>query len=90
MPFSTTFNCGAWTYTGVDNSDGHSLVAETDLMSVNSATGSIFVSMSKPIGTYTIKVIGTLPDFVTSTSAIFKIKVLENTVPIFLSPLLNV
>ena len=59
-------------------------------MSVNSATGSIFVSKSKPIGTYTIKVIGTLPDFTTSTSAIFIIKVKENTVPVFSSPLLNV
>jgi hypothetical protein len=44
-------------------------------MSVDSSTGIIFVSKLKPIGTYTIKVIGTLPDFATSTSAIFKINV---------------
>ena len=42
-------------------------------MSVDSATGAIFVSQLKPIGTYTIKVIGTLPDFVTTTSEIFTI-----------------
>jgi hypothetical protein len=59
-------------------------------MSVDPATGTIFVSKLKPIGTYTIKVIGTLPDLATSTSAIFKINVVENTVPVFSSPLLNV
>jgi hypothetical protein len=42
-------------------------------MSVNPATGSIFVSMSKPIGNYIIKVIGTLPDLATLNSAIFTI-----------------
>jgi hypothetical protein len=44
-------------------------------MSVNSITGSIFVSKMKPAGTYTIKVIGTLPDQVTTTSATFTIRV---------------
>jgi hypothetical protein len=72
-----TLNCGTyattWRYNGVDNSDGHSLGTATDLIEVNSVTGTIFVSKLKPIGTYTIKVIGTLPDFATSTSAIFKI-----------------
>ena len=48
------------------------------------------VSQLKPIGTYTIKVIGTLPDFATSTSALFKIEVKKNTFPIFASPLTNV
>jgi hypothetical protein len=42
------------------------------------------------MGTYTIKVIGILPDFATSYSALFKIYVKENTVPIFSSPLTNV
>ena len=41
-------NCGTyattWTYTGVDNSDGHLLGTGTDLIGVNSETGSIFVS----------------------------------------------
>ena len=44
-------------------------------MSINLTTGTIFVSMYKPIGTYSIKIIGTLPDLVTTTSAIFKILV---------------
>jgi len=57
-------------------------------MSVDSATGSIFVSKSKPAGTYTVKVIGTLPDLVTTSSAIFTIKI--NTVPVFSSTLTNV
>lgn len=44
-------------------------------MSINPTTGRIFVSKNKPIGTYTIKVIGTLPDLETKTSAIFQILV---------------
>ena len=48
--------------------DGHTLVAANDQMSVNPSTGSIFVSISKPAGTYQIKVIGTLPDSITTTS----------------------
>jgi hypothetical protein len=59
-------------------------------MSINPTTGTIFVSMYKPIGIYSIKVIGTLPDLVTTTSAIFKIHVKLNSVPIFASPLANV
>jgi hypothetical protein len=47
-------------------------------MSIDSATGEIFVSKLKPNGTYTIKVIGTLPDLFTTTSAIFTINVKEN------------
>jgi hypothetical protein len=42
-------------------------------MSVDPATGAIFVSQLKPIGTYTIKVIGTLPDLATLYSTIFTI-----------------
>jgi hypothetical protein len=58
-------------------------------MTVDSTTGSIFVSKSKPVGTYTVKVIGNLPDLVTTTSAIFTIKI-ENTAPVFSSALSNV
>jgi hypothetical protein len=42
----------------------------------------------KPAGTYTIKVIGTLPNQVTTTSATFTIRV--NTVPVFSSALADV
>ena len=84
--FSTTLNCGSysttWTYTGVDNSDGHALVAATDFMSVDSATGTINVTKSKPAGTYTVKVIGTLPDLISSNSAVFTITII-NTAPVF-------
>ena len=48
--------------------DGHTLAVANDKMSVDSLTGSIFVSISKPVGTYQIKLIGTLPDSVTTTS----------------------
>jgi hypothetical protein len=40
---------------------------------IDSETGSIIISELKPIGTYAIKVIGTLPDFGTSASALFTI-----------------
>jgi hypothetical protein len=39
----------------------------SDFVSVDAETGSIMVSQFKSIGIYTIKVIGTLPDFATST-----------------------
>lgn len=57
-----------WTYSGVSAVDGHTLAVANDQMSVDSLTGSIFVSISKPVGTYQIKLIGTLPDSVTTTS----------------------
>jgi hypothetical protein len=44
-------------------------------------TGTILIH-SKPRGIYTIKVVGTLPDLVTSTSADFTI-IIENTAPHF-------
>lgn len=59
-------------------------------MIVNPVNGTIFVSNKKPIGLYTIKVVGTLPDSLTTSSAIFKIKVKENTPPIFAYPLPDV
>ena len=52
-------------------------------MSVDPATGTITVSKNKHIGTYYIKVIGTLPDLVTSAFAVFTIIITTNTVPIF-------
>ena len=46
--FSATINCGSnsntWTYSGVDNSDGHSLNYANDKISVDSYTGKISVS----------------------------------------------
>jgi hypothetical protein len=41
---------------------GNALNYTTDLISVDSATGSIKVAKGKPKGFYQIKVIGTLPD----------------------------
>jgi hypothetical protein len=84
-PFSATLNCGSyantWTYAGFDNTDNHLLNNTTDFMSVDSTTGSIFVSKLKPNGTYYVKVVGTLTDFVTKSSSVFTINM--NTVPVF-------
>jgi hypothetical protein len=91
-PFSAILNCGAyantWMYIGYINSDGQALNQATDLIGVDSTTGSIFVSKSKPRGTYQVKIIGTLPDYTTS-SALFTIAVL-NTAPVFKNSLANV
>lgn len=61
-------------------------------MSVNPTTGAIFVSILKPVGTYSIKVTGILPDYVTTTTAIFTIIVTPaiNYPPLFSSNLTNV
>lgn len=61
-------------------------------MSVDPTSGSIWVSLLKPFDIYTIKVVGTLPDNVSKTSASFIIEVKENilnTKPVFSSPLNN-
>ena len=47
---------------------------------MDSKTGSIFVSKSKPPGTYYVKIIGNLPDNSTD-SAIFEI-IIKNTPPV--------
>ena len=91
-PFSATLNCGSysntWTYIGYNNSDGKALDQATDLIGVDSATGAIFVSKSKPRGSYEVKIVGTLPEYTTS-SAIFTIAI-QNTAPVFKTSLSNV
>lgn len=70
----------------MDLVDGHTLLAASDLMSVDSLTGSIFVSLSKPAGTYQIKIIGTLSDSWTTTSQVFTINIAApavNSLPYF-------
>jgi hypothetical protein len=80
-------NCGSyattWIYTGVNNSDGNPLNAENDFLSVNQSTGTIFVSDKKLPGTYNIKVIGTLPDLITTYSANFTIIITASDPPYF-------
>jgi hypothetical protein len=76
-PFTATASCGtaAWIYTGVDPSDSHSLSYATDLISVDYTTGAITISTTKAPGTYSVKVIGTLPDLVTTKNEIFSITI---------------
>ena len=60
---------------------------------MNPADGKIFVSKSKLAGTYIIKVIGTLPDLVTTTYSIFTIVITApavNTPPFFTTTLIDV
>jgi hypothetical protein len=51
-------------------------------------TGAIKVNTNKAAGTYSIKVIGTLSDLITTKSEIFTIKINpKNQLPYFISPL---
>lgn len=69
-----------WTFSGVDNITGIDLKNFTeDLISVNTSTGDIRISMSKPVGNYQIKIIGRLPDL-TVRSEIFKITIMKKPV----------
>ena len=70
-------------YSGFNNSNGLPLVLGTDQISVDSTSGSIFVSQFKPVGTYKVKVKGVLPDQITSTFAIFTIIISDNSPPVF-------
>jgi hypothetical protein len=85
-------NCGtftgSWTYNGIDLSDGAALDLGTKLISINPSSGEITVALTKPAGTYNIKIVGTHPDFTTTTFALFTIIV--NSRPIFVSPLTNI
>jgi hypothetical protein len=78
-PFSATVNCGTsivtWTYSLVDGNDNRILVPTVDLFDFDTKTGNIILSKSKPVGTYKVKVIGTLPDLVTSTEQTSIIKI---------------
>jgi hypothetical protein len=86
-------NCGTQTpsfsYSAIDLSDGLSLNSMADLVSIDALTGTLTVDISKPSGTYSIKVIGTLPDLLTQTSSIFtlNIGVAGNNPPTFISTL---
>ncbi len=77
-PFSAIASCDSpiWKYSGVDPIDGHYLNYSTDLMSLNTTSGEIRVAQTKQLGTYNIKVIGTLPDLST-TSILFTINIVR-------------
>jgi hypothetical protein len=85
-------NCGtftgSWTYNGIDLSDGAALDFATKLISINPSSGEITVAQTKPAGTYNIKIVGTHPDFTTTTFALFTIIV--NSRPVFASPLTDI
>jgi hypothetical protein len=89
-------NCGtltnSWSYTGIDTSDGAALDLATKLISINPTSGQINVALSKPAGTYNIKIVGTLPDLTTTTFALFTISVLPatNIPPFFASALTDI
>lgn len=76
-PFSASVNCGTltntWTYKGIDLSDGQELDPSVDLISVHPSQGSIQIQSAKPAGIYKIKVLGTLPDLMTTYFATFTI-----------------
>ena len=68
-------------------SDNLPLDTTIDLITVDPISGAITVDQSKPVGTYEIKVVGTLPDLQTYDTT-FTINVLTNVAPVFSSNLL--
>jgi hypothetical protein len=74
-----------WTYTGVDVADGLALDIAAKLISIDSSSGTITVSLAKPPGTYNIKIIGTLPDLSTTAFDTFSITITapSNSPPYF-------
>ncbi len=58
--------CGSlpntWTYSGIDVAYDLPVYATSDKIDINPSSGAITVDKSMPVGTYKIKVIGTLPN----------------------------
>ena len=78
--FTATASCGnsIWKYTAVDSTNSNLLVYTTDMLGCDSSTGAIKVNTNKAPGTYSVKIIGTLPDLTTTEYEIFTIKILPS------------
>jgi hypothetical protein len=66
--FTATASCGnpIWKYTAVDPTNSNPLVYTTDMIGCDLSTGAIKVNTNKALGTYSVKIIGTLPDLITT------------------------
>jgi hypothetical protein len=75
--FTATASCGnaLWKYTAVDPTNSNPLVYTTDMIGCDLSTGAIKVNTNKAPGTYSVKIIGTLPDLTTTISEIFTITI---------------
>ena len=78
--FTATASCGnpIWKYTAVDPTNSNPLVYTTDMLGCDLSTGAIKVNTNKAAGTYSVKIIGTLPDLTTTKSEIFTITISTN------------
>ena len=65
--FTVTASCGnaIWKYTAVNSTDSNPLVYANDMITCDLTTGAIKVNTNKLPGTYSVKIIGTLPDLST-------------------------
>jgi hypothetical protein len=62
--FTATASCGnaIWKYTAVNPTNLNPLVYATDMLGCDLITGSIKINTNKAPGSYSVKIIGTLPD----------------------------
>ena len=62
--FTATASCGnaIWKYTAVNPTNSNPLVYATDMLGCDLITGSIKINTNKAPGSYSVKIIGTLPD----------------------------
>ena len=65
--FTATASCGnaIWKYTAVNPTNSNPLVYTTDMLGCDLSTGAITVNTNKLPGTYSVIIIGTLPDLST-------------------------
>ena len=75
--FTATASCGnpIWKYTAVNPTNSNPLVYTTDMIGCDLSTGAIKVNTNKAAGTYSVKIIGTLPDLTTTKYEIFTITI---------------
>ena len=78
--FTATASCGnaIWKYTAVNPTNSNPLVYTTDMLGCDLSIGAIKVNTNKLPGTYSVKIIGTLPDLTTTEYEIFTIKILPS------------
>ncbi len=78
--FTATASCGnaIWKYSAADPTNSNPLIYATDMIGCDLTTGVIKINTNKAAGTYSVKIIGTLPDLTTTKSEIFTITISPN------------
>jgi hypothetical protein len=77
IAFTAKASCGntIWKYTSIDSTNLNPLIYATDMIGCDLSTGAIKVNTNKAAGTYSVKIIGTLPGLTTTKTETFTIKI---------------